>query len=500
MKTYSFLFIFCLSVLFVQSQNTNKPSNNEKQITETIIEGSSFNNLVQNKQYKEAVNEGIKLSQSYTAKLKYKEAFAICRNMDSFIAKDEVESKKNNYELRYLVNKERLRMYTNIKKWDQSKTYLNLIKDYATKLNSDAIKEDYLFTEASVYKSFGFTDKSIESYKKIVSIRSKGKKGPEIGDTYKQMIDYAQQKNDAPLAIAMKKLYTLWQDSINKIQTTAELNTLKEKYESTENLLKDKEDTIQTNIFIIISLCILSGGLAIVVLILLGLLFKNIRKYKKLNSSLVIANDNNNQKSHFIRNISAHIDPTLDRISCDINSHASAETINKSLKALKNLTKDINSFVSLEETKDEKYDLLNVNISTLCENIMERAKVNFNPDVEAVVKVPKVTIRSNPDALEKILSHLLYNSAVNTSNGRITLEFKKRSANSGQFVVTDTGCGIEREKYDTLFKPFAQVHDISKGSGLGLPSCAIIAFKLNGNIRIDEDYKKGTRFIVELHS
>ena len=97
-------------------------------------------------------------------------------------------------------------------------------------------------------------EKSIEAYKSIVNIRAKNKKGLEIGDTYKQMIEYAQQKNNAPLAIAMKKLYTAWQDSISKIQTTIELNTLKEKYEVTENSLKDKEETIQTNIFIIIPL------------------------------------------------------------------------------------------------------------------------------------------------------------------------------------------------------------------------------------------------------
>lgn len=500
MKTFSFIFIFCLSTFFVQAQNTNQSTNNEKQTTETRIESNKFNSLVQNKQYKEAVNEGIKLSQSYSANLKYKEAFNICRAMDSFIAKDEVETNKQNYGLRYLVSKERLRMYTNIKNWNQSKTYLDILNNFATKLNSDSIKEDFLFTQASVFNSFGMVEKSIEAYKSIVNIRAKNKKGLEIGDTYKQMIEYAQQKNNAPLAIAMKKLYTAWQDSISKIQTTIELNTLKEKYEVTENSLKDKEETIQTNIFIIISLCILSAGLAIAVLLLFGLLLKNRRKYKKLNSSLILANDNNNQKSHFISNISAQIDPTLDRISSDIDSNASADTIKNSVAALKDLTKDINSFISLEETKDEKYDLQNINIYNLCESIMEKAKVNFKPEVEAVVNVPKVTIRSNPEALDKILSHLLKNAALYTNSGRITLEFKKRSANSGQFMVTDTGCGIDREKFDTLFKPFAQIHDIREGSGLGLPSCAIIAFKLNGFIRIDEDHKKGTRFILELHS
>lgn len=499
MKTFSFLFIFCLSILSVQAQNTTQLRSNEKQITAQAT-GNTFNRLIQNKQYKEAVNEGIKLSQSYTANVKYKEAFAICRAMDESILQDEVENNKPNYELRYLVNKERLRMYTNIKKWDQSKNYLAILNDYATKLKSEAIKEDLLFTEASVYHSYGLVEKSIEAYKKIVNLRSKGKEGLAIGDTYKQMIDYARQNNNAPLAIAMKKLYTAWQDSINKVQTTVELNTLKEKYDTTQISLKDKEGTIKTNIFIIISLCVLCAVLAVAVLFLLGLLFKNVSKYKKLNTSLAIANENNNQKSHFISNISAQIDPTLDRISEKIALYPSTDVVKSSVEALKNLTKDIHSFISLEETKDEKYPQQDLNINSLCERIMEEAKVNFKPNVEAVLNVPRVTIHTNPEALEKILSHLLMNAAIYTESGKITLEFKKRSAHSGQFMVTDTGCGIDKDRYDSIFKPFTQVHDIIEGSGLGLPSCSIIAFKLNGNIRIDEDYKKGTRFILELHS
>ena len=87
-----------------------------------------------------------------------------------------------------------------------------------------------------------------------------------------------------------------------------------------------------------------------------------------------------------------------------------------------------------------------------------------------------------------------------TESGKITLEFKKRSAHSGQFIVTDTGTGIPEEKRANLFKPFAEVQDLTKGDGLGLPTCSLIAYKLNGTLRLDEEYKKGTRFVLELRS
>ena len=92
------------------------------------------------------------------------------------------------------------------------------------------------------------------------------------------------------------------------------------------------------------------------------------------------------------------------------------------------------------------------------------------------------------------------NAALHTESGKITLEFKKRSAHTGQFILTDTGTGIPEEKRADLFKPFTEVLDLTEGDGLGLPTCSLIAYKLNGTLRLDEEYKKGTRFVLELHS
>ena len=138
--------------------------------------------------------------------------------------------------------------------------------------------------------------------------------------------------------------------------------------------------------------------------------------------------------------------------------------------------------------------------NTLCEKILDKAKVNFQSNVEAVLNVPRVNVRTNAEALENILLYLLDNAAQHTETGKITLEFKKRSAHSGQFIVTDTGTGIPVEKRPYLFKPFAEVQDLTQSDGLGLPTCSLIAYKLNGTLRLDDEYKKGTRFVLELRS
>ena len=65
----------------------------------------------------------------------------------------------------------------------------------------------------------------------------------------------------------------------------------------------------------------------------------------------------------------------------------------------------------LEETREEHYPLKELNINTLCESIMEKAKINFKSGVEAVVNVPRVSIKTNAEALQPILNHLLNNAA-----------------------------------------------------------------------------------------
>ena len=118
-----------------------------------------------------------------------------------------------------------------------------------------------------------------------------------------------------------------------------------------------------------------------------------------------------------------------------------------------------------------------------------------------VVNAPKLRITVQPELLEHVLLHLLENAAVYTpAGGKITLEYKKRGAHSHQFIVSDTGCGIEVEKRARLFQPFAEVRDLTQGDGLGLPICALMATRMNGALTLDEGYTKGARFVLELHS
>ena len=446
----------------------------------------------QNANLKKSVEDGIKTSIQQTENREWKEAFATCRELDSMIAIEEQKSKKATPELHYLVSKERLRMYMRLNNAEQSKLQIEKLEDLAERAKQDEVSEDLLMTKAGYYQKFGMNDKSLQCYKQLVQKRSQGKDEQGVNQCYQDMLAQAKTGKNASLTRALERLYTNWQDSIKAVKAAQELQALQDEYSASQNLLRQKQDKIDTQKGGIVFLCILAAALAGGLLFFIGIMLKNIRQIKKLKKSLSIANDNNEQKSKLINNIGEQITPSLDAIE---NGNAK-----KHVQALKDLMQHIQSYMELESTREERYEMKDMNIQALCENIMNKAKESFRTDVVASLNVPRVNVRTNAEALENVLLYLLGNAALHTETGKITLEFKKRSAHSGQFIVTDTGCGIPEEKRPSLFKPFAEVQDLTKGDGLGLPTCALIAYKLNGTLRLDEEYKKGTRFILELHS
>ena len=446
----------------------------------------------QNANLKKSVEEGIKTSIQQTENREWKEAFATCRELDGMIAVEEQKSKKQAPELHYLVSKERLRMYMRLNNAEQSKLQVEKLEDFAEKAKQDEVSEDLLMTKAGYYQKFGMNDKSLQCYKQLVQKRSQGKDEQGVDKCFQDMLTQAKGNKNASLTRALERLYTNWQDSIKSVKAAQELQALQNEYSASQNLLAEKESTISTQKGGIVFLCILVAALAGGLLFFIGIMLKNFRQIKKLKKSLSIANDNNEQKSKLINNIGEQITPSLDAIE--------GGNVKKHVQALKDLMTHIQAYMELESTREERYEMKDMNIQALCENIMAKAKESFKSEVVASLNVPRVNVRTNAEALENVLLYLLDNAALHTESGKITLEFKKRSAHSGQFIVTDTGSGIPEEKRASLFKPFAEVQDLTKGDGLGLPTCALMAYKLNGTLRLDEDYKKGTRFVLELHS
>ena len=195
--------------------------------------------------------------------------------------------------------------------------------------------------------------------------------------------------------------------------------------------------------------------------------------------------------------------PTLDKLDVSARelrttAPQQAGSIQTRVDALKQFSVNIQELSSLESSLLEPYETQSFNVGSFCKKTMDKVKDKINPDVEVIVDAPQLEVKTNAEQLERILLHLLNNAAQYTTSGKIWLEFKRKGAHLCHLIVTDNGTGIPDEQKENLFKPFSEVKDLAEGDGLGLPICALIANKLNGNLSIDMEYKKGARFILVL--
>ena len=481
-----------------QAQTNLNPDINEAELTTLKKE---FQELHKQKAVSNAVEKGAKLTGMLIESRNLKEAASVLFQMDQLIYENEKQTKKTNYRLHFLSANKRLRLYTNEGKAENSKTQFNLMQYCMTHLKDEnSLMDDMLLAEAEYYYTFGQNNKSMQSYKELLQrcVNSNDEQNKE--SCYKDMLAYADRKKIATLTKTVQNLYTTWQDSINMVKAAQELENLKLEHTALQQNLQEKEETISTNKAVTIGLWTIIIALAAVAAALLLLLFKSIYQVRKLKNSLKIANESNAQKSHFISNINTQITPTLEVMEEANEKPGSAQTIAQSIVALKRRVAHMQTYISLEENREENYPVNTLDVKQVCESVMEKASLNFQTGVEPTVTAPKVSMKTNAEALEHILSYLLSRAATNTETGKISLEFKKRNARTGQFIITDTGTIIEPETLETIFKPFAETEPLAQEDGWGLPICQLMAYKLNGTLKVDTEYKKGTRFVLDLCS
>ena len=104
-------------------------------------------------------------------------------------------------------------------------------------------------------------------------------------------------------------------------------------------------------------------------------------------------------------------------------------------------------------------------------------------------------IETDDSRLQQVLINLLINATKFTPDGSITLKLEKQSEKMALFSVTDTGCGIPKEKQASIFQRFEKLDENAQGSGLGLSICQLIIEHIGGKIWNDADYTGGSRFV-----
>lgn len=108
-------------------------------------------------------------------------------------------------------------------------------------------------------------------------------------------------------------------------------------------------------------------------------------------------------------------------------------------------------------------------------------------------------IESDSRRIQQILVNLLGNACKHTIEGEIHLHLSSTETPGRlTFSVTDTGEGIPADKAKDIFKRYMKANNLVQGSGLGLHISCTIANKLGAEIKLDESYTDGARFLLIL--
>jgi signal transduction histidine kinase len=120
--------------------------------------------------------------------------------------------------------------------------------------------------------------------------------------------------------------------------------------------------------------------------------------------------------------------------------------------------------------------------------------------VKSYAEVP--SIWGSEGKLSQVFLNLLINAAHATEEGHVDgNQIGVRTWAEGHDVfaeVTDTGKGIPPENLKRIFEPFFTTKPAGVGSGLGLAICKSIVSEFGGDIQVESEVGKGTRFVIRL--
>lgn len=496
-KLFSLLFmslLFCSATALAEDVKKSQlhqqaesidPKENIAKARSTYIH--AFNDYANRGEIKLATECATKATAMYYRENFWQEAFDLLRRADQTISASKLTTPER-AACHYWVSKERFQMYMKMHRAESAKEHLTAMDNQVNLSGDDALKNDLLYSKTIYYYTFGLTAQGNATFKEMVNKLTASKEFDKVDEVYQTLIANGRKSNNASLVAQSYSNYLAWKDSTDAIKHADEIKALKDQIAQNEAEIADKDSSLTMRWAVIIGLLILAGALA-AALVLGGIvLMRFILQTRKQKKVIELANDSNALKAKFISNMSAQLEPTLKKL----------DNRQPEVQALLDFSKHVQTLSELENS-DAEQEMEEVQVHQFCEEMMGQIQNAVQKDVQLVVNAPKMSAMIYRPYVSHILTHLLKNAAEYTpAEGKITIEFKKRGQHKIEFHVSDTGCGIAEEKREDVFKPFLEIHDLTKGDGLGLPTCKQMALKMGGDLNIDPEYIRGTRFVLEL--
>ncbi len=249
------------------------------------------------------------------------------------------------------------------------------------------------------------------------------------------------------------------------------------------------------------------------------LMVRDVTEHLKIEEELIKAKNNaeemNQLKTNFLANMSHELRTPLNGIlgfsemlieqaKDEDQKNISSAILSSGRRLLNTLNNILNlaliegDKVNIKLTKIKLSDLINESVKA-CQSLANVKNLKLSYEI-----IRESYSMLDLDLLRNILSNLINNALTFTDKGSVSVTLDEINEYEKQFSVIkirDTGIGIKKEIFNTIFEPFRQASEglarKYEGTGIGLTIAKKYIDRMNGTIMVDSNEGQGSTFTLK---